>query len=300
MSDDLVMRALGLLCSYEVVSRAEPHDLLIRGSFSDGSLRARLVNKALRLQPRILSSPTPVTLHISSENPFSENYQSYDQSGCSFGLGFEIRNGDTRYFRMPHWWNYIDFRDQGVPSPESWVRLGQPLLQKELLNPLRWNRLGKERCILVATHLHGQRKFLMDQVSKVLPVDGFGRAFDSSIAGATKSGQTKRQLLRDYQFCFCPENSISPGYYTEKIPESYACGSIPIAYVDTHASIDFNPDAFLNIYDYLDEGISVGLSRDLNSSARIDKLMATPLLRRRIELDAFIDFIRNIVGWAKQ
>lgn len=290
------MRLLGVLCSYTVVPRAETHDLLIRGPFSDGSTKRRLINRGLSWQKQLLGHAQPVTLHVSSENPFAENYQGFDQSGCDFGLGHEIRIGDARYQRMPHWWNYVDFSDEGVPSPERWVRLGGPLRQEELLQPLQWNCRGHARAAFVSSYLNGQRRFLMTEVHKVLPVDGFGRAFDGAIADHNCSGFTKRELLKEYQFCFCPENAIAPGYYTEKVPESFACGSIPIAYVDAHASIDFNPRSFLNVYDYLSEGVSVGLEHDLLSEQRMLELTTTPLLRERIRLDLLIDFVKGVIA----
>ena len=293
------MRILGVLCTYTVTSRLGPHDLLIRGPFSDGSSKRRLINRGLKWQHQLFGFSRPVTLHVSSENPFSENYQGFVQSGCDFGLGHEIRIGDDRYRRMPHWWNYVDFSDQGIPSPPQWVRLGQPLQQEQLLRPLQWNSDGQQKAAFIASYLNGQRRFLMAQVQKTLPVDGFGRAFDGAIRDHTRSGFTKRELLKGYQYSFCPENAISPGYYTEKIPESFACGSIPIAYVDTHARLDFDPRAFLNVYDYLEGGVSAGLAHDLSSSHRIAELTSTPLLREHLNLDPTIDFLRRVVVESK-
>lgn len=296
---DLVMRILGVLCTYTIVSRVESHDLLIRGPFSDGSGKRRWVNRGLRWQQTFCGHSRPVTLHVSSENPVSENYQGFDQSGCDFGLGHEIRVGDPRYLRMPHWWNYVDFTEQGVPSPERWVRLGEPMRQEQLLKPLAFNRHGHQRAAFVASYLNGQRRFLMDEVCKVLPVDGFGRAFDASITDHTRSGFTKRDLLSQYQYCFCPENAIAPGYYTEKIPESFVCGSIPIAYSDPHVSVDFNPKAFLNAYDYLKGGIALGLAHDLSTARRMSELTSVPLLRERVCLDSLLDFMRRVIVASK-
>ena len=293
------MRILGVLCSYEIVHRSQPHDLLIRGPFSDGSSKRRIVNRLLGTTNRFLGRGQPVRLHVSSENPFSENYQGFGQSGCDFGLGHEIRHGDPCYQRMPHWWNYVDFSVQGVPSPGHWVRLGEPLNQGQLLRPLAWNRNAQPRAAFVASYLNSQRRFLMEQVSKVLPVDGFGRAFDASISDHTRSGFTKRQLLNGYQFSLCPENTIAPGYYTEKVPESFACGSIPIAYLDKHSSVDFNPKAFLNVYDYLLGGVAPGLQGDLSSKRRMDELVSTPLLKEEIRLDQLIEFIKNVLDCAR-
>lgn len=293
------MRIVGVLGPYQVVHRSRPHDLLIRGPFSDGSGKRRFVNRVVRTANRFLAREQPVRLHVSSENPFSEHYQDFGQSGCDFGLGHEIRHGDVRYQRMPHWWNYVDFAAQGVPSPDHWVRLGEPLNQGQLLRPLKWNRNAQPRAALVTSYLNSQRRFLMDQVSKVLPVDGFGRAFDASISDHTRSGFTKRQLLTGYQFSLCPENAIAPGYYTEKVPESFACGTIPIAYLDQYSSIDFDPKAFLNLYDYLDEGMALGLEKDLSSERRMDELLSTPLLKGEIDLDQLIEFIKNVLDCAK-
>ena len=91
-----------MLTSYEVGHRSQPHDFLIRGPFSDGSSERRLVNCLLRATNRFFGRGQTVRVHVSSENPFSENYQGFGHSDCDFGLAREIRNGDPSYQRMPH------------------------------------------------------------------------------------------------------------------------------------------------------------------------------------------------------
>lgn len=293
------MRIFGVLCPYTVVSRAETHDLLIRGPFSDGSTKRRLINQGLRWQKQLLGHAQPVTLHVSSENPFAENYQGFDQSGCDFGLGHEIRIGDARYHRMPHWWNYVDFSADGIPSPGHWIRLGEPIKQKQLLRPLDWNRSGAQRAAFVASYLNDQRRYLWREVNRALPVDGFGRAFDASIADHTRSSFTKRELLSGYRFSLCPENAIAPGYYTEKIPESFACGAIPIGYVDRHSEVDFNQGSFLNLYNYLPGGVAEGLAEDLACEQRLSELTQTPLLNEPVPIDLMVDFLRMVIQQAR-
>jgi hypothetical protein len=293
------MRVLGVLCRYELVSRRAPHDLLIRGPFSDGSARRRLANRVLTCQQRLLRRDTALRLHVSSENPFAINYQGFEESGCEFGLGHEIRVGDARYFRLPHWLNYVDFRAQGIPSPERWVRLGSPLALEQLTQPLRWNRQGAERAAFVASYLNAERRFLMQRAALALPIDGFGRAFDRSIPDHTRSSFTKRELLSDYRYNFCPENAIAPGYVTEKIPESYVCGSIPIGYVDPHVAMDFDPRAFLNLHDYLAVGVEHGLAEALASCSRLNQLVETPLLRAPVSIQGLISFLERVVGRAR-
>jgi hypothetical protein len=47
------------------------------------------------------------------------------------------------------------------------------------------------------------------------------------------------------------ENSVKPGYLTEKIGHAFASGSVPIYWGDTETVNDFfNPASFLNVSDF--------------------------------------------------
>ena len=293
------MRILQVVCRYEVVDRWRPHDLLIRGPFSDGNSRRIAINKAFHLQRQILRHNPAVTLHVSSENPFCVNYQSFEESQCHFGLGHELRVGDPSYFRLPHWWNYVDFGSEGIPSPDYWVRLGAAILQEDLLRPLKWNRNGQKKAAFITSYLNAERSFLMRQLQKAIPVEGFGRAFNESIKSHEKSSFVKRDLLSSYQYSFCPENAIAPGYFTEKIPEAFVSGCVPIAYADPTVAIDFEPDAIINLYDFLIHGVSEGVETALASQEVNMKLMETPLLRSKIEIQKLVGFIQFVVSATK-
>ena len=293
------MRVLGVVCRYEVVDRWRPHDLLIRGPFSDGNSRRKAINRAFHMHRRILGRHPASTLHVSSENPFCVNYQSFEESRCDFGLGHELRIGDPSYFRLPHWWNYVDFSSEGIPSPKYWIRLGAPILQEDLLRPLKWNRNGQRKAVFVTSYLNAERSFLMKRLHNILPVEGFGGAFNESIKSHDKSSFVKRDLLSGYQYNFCPENAIAPGYVTEKILEAYASGCVPIAYADPTVSVDFNPNSIINLHDFLTEGVSECLERALASHAVTMKLMETPLVRSKIDIEKLVEFIHFVVSAAR-
>ena len=296
---DLVMRILGVLCDYEVVERWQKHDLLIRGPFSDGNMRRRLLNRSLRLQKSFSRCASVASLHVSSENTFNSNYQGFEESGCAFGVGHELRAGDKSYLRIPHWWNYVDFAQDGVPSPGEWPRLGAPIRQEVLLAPLQWNVLGSKKAAFICSYLDAQRALLFREVSKVIGVDGFGRPFSTRSNRCESSRPTKREILKSYKYSLCPENSISPGYVTEKIPEAFACGTIPIGYVDPQASQDFNEGSFVNLYHLLRRGFAEGLLEDVIHNSQIhSRLLSTPLIKERIHIEPAINFLRNVVGFA--
>jgi len=237
-----------------------------------------------------------VSLHVSSENTFNPNYQGFEESGCTFGVGHELRSGDNSYFRIPHWWNYVDFAEDKVPSPGEWPRLGAPIKQQALLLPLQWNSHGSMKAAFICSYLDAQRAFLLREVRKAIVVDGFGRPFDDPRTNnGESSGFTKRELLMSYKYSLCPENSIAPGYVTEKIPEAFACGTIPIGYVDPQASMDFNEGSFINLYHLLHKGLAEGLLERVLDSQSHSRLLSTPLIKERIKIDSAIDFLKNVV-----
>lgn len=81
-------------------------------------------------------------------------------------------------------------------------------------------------------------------------IDGYGSYFDKEIKNHNYTNIKKKEIMQNYAFNLCPENSLFPGYYTEKIPESYLGKCLPISWVDQNVSVDFNPKAFINLLDY--------------------------------------------------
>ena len=60
----------------------------------------------------------------------------------------------------------------------------------------------------------------------------------------------KSRALRDYMFSFAVENASYPTYFTEKLTDCFACGTIPVYYGTAGVSQYFNPDGII----FLDEG----------------------------------------------
>jgi hypothetical protein len=297
---DLVMRTLRCSSRPQLVSRLAPHDLLIRGPFSRGSKRLRFTDRATQLwQKSNKSFYHPLTLHVSSENHSLPNYQSYIQSGCDYGIGHEITK-DITYFRSPHWHNYLDLLSVGIDGPEFWPRLGKPIQVCELTSPINWNQDAAHKAAFVCSNMTSERLAHMKYVQKVLPVDGFGKAFNPEIVNHSHSGFLKRDLLRQYQYCLCPENSLAAGYFTEKIPEAYIAGAIPITFCGSNLEIDFSPDSIINLRQFFGE---TGFNNDAfgcyfqNSTVK-EKLLSTPLVTGSINghIEEMVSFISIIAS----
>jgi hypothetical protein len=61
---------------------------------------------------------------------------------------------------------------------------------------------------------------------------------------------SKSRELSDYKFTIAFENSLLPGYVTEKIFDPLAAGSVPLYLGDDFVKSDFNPKAFINVRDF--------------------------------------------------
>ena len=59
----------------------------------------------------------------------------------------------------------------------------------------------------------------------------------------------KSRALRDYMFSFAVENANYPTYFTEKLTDCFACGTIPVYYGTVGVAQYFNPEGII----FLDE-----------------------------------------------
>ena len=126
----------------------------------------------------------------------------------------------------------------------------------------------------------------------------FGKSFNTQIKNHSESGLIKFDELQNFAFNLCPENGMHPGYYTEKIPEAFMAGCLPITWVDENVKIDFNPIAFINLApmsaNYFSE-----LAEILHSKNILASYAEQPLLVERPSIEPLKKFIQEILLAAK-
>jgi hypothetical protein len=84
-------------------------------------------------------------------------------------------------------------------------------------------------CALIADHDDtGIRTPLYELLSKIAPVDCPGKLFYNDNSLKELFIDDKARYLQQYKFNICPEDSVSPGYVTEKIFQALYSGCIPI------------------------------------------------------------------------
>jgi hypothetical protein len=145
-------------------------------------------------------------------------------------------------------------------------------------------------CAMIAGNPEGLRVNLYNSLSKYKQVDGYGNMFSNSLR------TSKFEILPEYKFCLCPENSIYDGYITEKLIDAYAGGTVPIYSGDISVAEDFNYKTFLNYQETKNMGNFVEYVRGWDNNNEMYKyIYEKPLLEKEPKLDDAIAFVRNIV-----
>jgi hypothetical protein len=87
---------------------------------------------------------------------------------------------------------------------------------------------------------------------------------------------------------------MAPGYYTEKIPDAFAAGCIPITWCDQNVSHDFNPNAIINMASFASTGYVEGL-REMVQPQSLNRILNEPLLLKRPSLDNMKFFLEKMI-----
>lgn len=138
--------------------------------------------------------------------------------------------------RFPYWWNFLNWPE--YPRPEAdYPRYGRHYSLARLMEPVpRATPSARlDRACWVGSYTTGIRESLLDHVERTYGLDRYGEA------GARFSGP-KSVVLEKYRYCVAAENSFGFGYDTEKLPEAWDAGCVPVGTFCQPMS-DFNPRA---------------------------------------------------------
>lgn len=214
-----------------------------------------------------------------------------DTVESDFQFTFDLVRNSESHFRLPFWWGSIDWSGWGVHGV-SGARFGRLIKLEELCQGRAFDPARAMKCAFFTTHMRQPRRYLHEMVSSAVDVAGFGRAFDASVKNHNKSGLLKSEVLKDFMFSLCPENAMYPGYYTEKAVEAYAGGTIPLAWFDGNASVDFNMSALVNLNEYFVDW--EGLSILLQDMARLREIYESPMLKVMPDFEGFLCRLSDI------
>jgi hypothetical protein len=230
----------------------------------------------------------PLTLFHTQENV------RYDQIKADYSISFDLGVQSEKHLRFPYWMEMLDWSHEGIIGNTN-RRYGELIKISTLMSPLGNQFLARgNSCAMLSSHLREPRGSLYSAIENVIPIQGFGAHFDKTIKDHHSSGFLKKDIIKKFSFNLCPENGLYPGYYTEKIPEAFNSGCLPITWADENVDADFNPQAFLNLLPLFKNNFQ-DLKDILHSKVKMESYQSQPLLIQKPTIESLNIFLRNIL-----
>ncbi|QWE02770.1 glycosyltransferase family 10 domain-containing protein [Polynucleobacter sp. JS-JIR-II-b4] len=274
-------------------------DLMIIGSFHNlGKKKLAWCPKPLRPLVKSLGDGIQAIIPASHKQALilfqtGENLR-HDFVSNDYALTFDLGVSGPHHFRMPYWMEVADWSAQGVTGNTN-PRYGKLLDINRLLQPLGNDFLMRpQKAAIFASHLREPRGTLLNAVKSQIEVVEFGKSFNPLIKNHSESGLIKFDELQAFAFNLCPENGMHPGYYTEKIPEAFMAGCLPITWADENVKADFNPNAFINLAPMAISHFTK-LGEILHSKEALATYAEQPLLLARPSIEPLKKFIKQIL-----
>lgn len=205
-----------------------------------------------------------------------ENFEP-DMEGCEFAMTFSSLVDHPNHLRLPLW----------VYENRGWA-FGPDRLVKD--SATDWEKVAAEKtafCNFVYLHEVPYRDAIFRLLSQYKRVDAAGRHLNNmngwTVPMTPNRVAGKAEFLRRYKFTLAIENTIWPGYMTEKLVDPMYAASIPIYVGDPQASRSFNPEAYIDFAQFsgMKEILEFVREADNNRDLYI-KMLAAPFYRNNI------------------
>lgn len=203
---------------------------------------------------------------------------------CQYSLTFDHNDYNGRNVRVPLWMIYIDWfncKTYGNPQLVSLENtLNIPYMQRQ------------EFCAFVGNHTRNNRQEVIDCLSDYKSVACRGKPFGNHDIGENK----KIDMLRQYKFTICFENTVYPGYHTEKLFHAKVAGCVPLYNGHKTIEADFNSKCFLNLQDFssMEEFCNVIKQLDQNNTL-FEEISRQPLFLSPPSLSTVKQQIKSMI-----
>jgi hypothetical protein len=194
-------------------------------------------------------------------------------------LTFDLNSYDSRNAYLPLWW--VTSSDILLPTVSPY--LGKEIRLDDLMAPRESNFNSRKKfCAAFIGKAYPFRMHALSALSKVADVDVFG-----GIARNTHrtSAKEKYEISQDYKFVFAFENDLFPGYVTEKSPEAYATGAVPL-YWGSDPLGYLNQGAMINLANFENLENFTQQVKEVNDSEELwTSIAQQPFLSKKPNLD---------------
>lgn len=239
---------------YQVVRDDKNPDYLIFGDRNFGGNNVNYDNKNC------------VKIFYTGENERPWNYS------CHKAISFEHMDNEN-FYRLPIYVIYdYDNQHRDLPNSTNKVR---KIEDRQTQNKFCSALVSNPRCEFRNDFFH--------KLSKYKQVDSAG-AWNNNIGRQLPRGsdgvKIKFDFINNYKFNLCFENSMYPGYATEKLYEALCCNTIPLYWGSPTVEMDFNPKAYLSWHDYQDDDAFIEAIIELDQNEDMyNEMFMQPMFR---------------------
>ena len=218
----------------------------------------------LRVMP-VLPAGNYVRVFISGENVEP------DMNHCDFAISFSTIVEHPNHLHLPLW--VYDLRRWGY-TPESLVKPDDS----------DWEYVASTKnnfCNFIYSHPVSFRNAIFAACNKYKHVVAAGRCENNMDGWLLPNDDLgKINFLRPYKFTLAIENSIWPGYLTEKLVEPMLVNSIPIYVGDPLAPQTFNRESYIDYSSFDSIKHMVDFVREIdNDKSLYLKMLSVPFYR---------------------
>jgi len=205
-------------------------------------------------------------------------------------LSFDLNSYGGKNAYLPLWW--ITSSDLIRPTVSPY--LGRSITLDEMLLPREASSKKRDKfCVAFIGKAYPFRMQAIAALSALGKVDVFGGIARNS---GKKAALEKYETSQKYKFVFAFENDLFPGYVTEKAPEAWATGAIPL-YWGSDPSGYLNQDAMINLANYQNlETFTNRVHEVFNNPQEWQNIASQPILKKRPNLDEVVSVIRTALA----
>jgi hypothetical protein len=205
-------------------------------------------------------------------------------------LTFDLNSYGGKNAYLPLWW--ITSSDLIRPTVSPY--LGRSITLEEMLTPRESNYKNRKKfCVAFIGKAYPFRMQAIAALSAIGKVDVFGGIARNS---GRKAASEKYATSQQYKFVFAFENDLFPGYVTEKAPEAWATGAIPL-YWGSDPLGYLNQNAMVNLANYQNlEKFTQRVGEISNDPQEWQNIANQPILKKRPNLDEVVSVIRNALA----
>jgi hypothetical protein len=202
-------------------------------------------------------------------------------------LSFDMHSFSGRNAYLPLWW--ITSSDLLVPTVSPY--LGRAITIEEMLSPRIPNLEKRDKfCVAFIGKAYPFRMHALSAISKIGEVDVYG-----GIARNTRQSRAeeKYEISQQYKFVFAFENDLYPGYVTEKVPEAWATGAVPLYWGSDPAGF-LNQNSMINLANFPTLEDFVERVKEVNQNHELWMEYASqPLLIRKPSLNQVLEVLKK-------